>query len=71
MRILTLRLQIPAGDDAKMEAVKPLVLAAIRGIGRKDFATEPNELTNDQIVLFDAADVKQGPETVKRKERKL
>ena len=67
MKIINLRIQIAAGDDAKLEDVKPLIRDAVRAIGARNLAPDPDDITKDMIVLFEAADVKQGPETVKRK----
>lgn len=70
MKIITLRVEIAAGDSAKTADVKALLTSTIRSLGAMnpipdDFA----EVTSDMTVLYNSADVKQGLETFKKKAR--
>ena len=69
MKIISLRVQIPCGDDTKVVDVKQYLEDVIRSAGRKNFGDGTVDVTHDTAALFDAADVKQGAETVKRKAR--
>lgn len=58
-RIITIKLEIPADDDARVEDVKTRVRAAVHAIGRTGAEAEEGQTTIlDRTVFFDAATIK-------------
>lgn len=59
-RIISIKLEIPADDDARVDDVKTRVRAAIHAIGRIGAEAEEGQTTIlDRFVFYDTATVKQ------------
>lgn len=69
MRVIFLKLEVPADDDVRHDVVKAAVEAAIRSLGRKENfgAAGEGQGTTERAVLFDAARVKTWQPERKRK----
>ena len=68
MKIVNLRVQVAADDDATWGEVADILRAAVRGIGNVDLpAKGEGTALLPRPLLFGAADIKRGPETRAKK----
>lgn len=59
-RIIVIKLEIPADDDARVEDVKGVVRKAVHALGNLGAETEDGQLTIlDRTVFYGAASIKQ------------
>jgi hypothetical protein len=71
VKIVNLRVQVAADDDATWGEVADILRAAVRGIGNVDLpAKGEGTALLPRPLLFGAADIKRGPETRVKKEIK-
>ena len=60
-KIATFKVEVPCDDDVRTEALKPIILAAIRGLGERAMAADAVDgqpLVGDATAFFPAAGVK-------------
>lgn len=75
MKIISLRIQVPASDDASARAVKTILTDHIRMLGTVE-ETSPDEVRQRRLIEhpeqmhFALADVKEGAETRAAKKAK-
>jgi hypothetical protein len=68
VKIVNLRVQVAADDDATWGEVADILRAAVRGIGNVDLpAKGEGTALLPRPLLFGAADIKRGPETRAKK----